>query len=38
MFWHFIQINSDAGDTFWLLADGLLVNYLERWLLCYEFV
>ena len=38
MFWRFIQIKSEAGDTSWLQADGLLGNYLERGLLCYEFV
>jgi hypothetical protein len=38
MSWRFTQITSDADDTFWLLADGLLGNYLEHGLLCYEFV
>jgi len=38
MFWPFTQTKPDAGDTSWLLADGLLGNYLERGLLRYEFV
>ena len=38
MFWPFTQIKPDAGDTFWLLADGLLGNYLVCGLLCYELV